>query len=233
MGTRHVDNFDDRVTYEASIYTNEPQALSRKQPNNVDADGVQVAQGSRLARRFMQSLNPTRNANVPVRSQVDAALVNVGNGGSFDETQVRPWAGFPLSGTSDVEQANKTNDVIGDTINTEWPYLVKPGERTISEQALDIPDRMSEHPTQSQEVRPWDVVMGAWPWTGEKAAQQRPVSAQPLNFDRPIPNAIPSPTGAGRASYMVNDLDVKPLTFRTAPAPWDTGTDGTYVDSGV
>lgn len=231
VGTRQVDTFDDRVTYEANIETTVPQAVSIGLGNDMDAAGTS-ADGTSLSRRFLQALNPTRKANLPPRSDIDAVIVNVGNGGSFDETQYRPWAGLPLSGTSDQQWAADTNDMIGDTINTPFDYLQRPGERRIMERTLAIPDRLSEHPTQSQAIRPWDVLLGAWPWSGNKAAQQRPVSAQPLNFDTPIHDGIPSPTGAGGESYMVNSLGAMPLTFRTAPSPWDTGTDGTFVDSG-
>lgn len=235
LGVRHVDNADDRVTYEASIVSTVPQAVSRKLGGNSIGDGYQATHRTFLAPGFIVSENPTRAANVPTRSDTDSDIVNVGNGGSFDETQFRPWAGFPLSGTSDEEYAQRTNDVNGYLANT-LPYPrwhSTPGERRVMEAAMDYPSTMASHPSQVQQARPWDTELGRWPWTGDKNALARPLTSQPLNFTSPIANALPSPTGAGGPAYMRNDLSVKPMTFRTAPAPWDQGTDGTYVDGGT
>lgn len=234
MGTRVVDNFDDRVTYEASIYTDVPQALSRAIPAALESDGVQATQATWLSPAFRYNVNPTRDANEPATpGDVDSVIVNVGNGGSFDETMYRPWAGLPLSGTSDASEAARTMDIIGHDTNVEIDNIVRVGEHYIAEPPLDFPSRFSGHPSTGQVERPWDIEMGSWPWTGDKVAMQRPLTTQPLNFPLPIPNAIPSPTGAGSATYMVNDLDTKPLTFRVAPSPWDTDAGGQYVDSGT
>lgn len=232
-GTRHVDNFDDRVTYEASIYSDVPQAVSIGLGADVPSTGVQVAQGSFLARPFTQNPNPTYLAMDKPRSDVDAATVNVGNGGSFSEEDWRPFAGLPLSGTSDQEWAATTGDAIGAGLHEPQPYAVEPGVRILSERAIGIPDRFSQHPTQVQAWRPWDVELGAWPWTGDKSAQRSPVAAQPFTDGEAIHNPLPSPTGAGGPVGMTNELETKPLTFRTAPQYWDVGTDGAYVDSGV
>lgn len=230
LGVRHVDNFDDRVTYEASIVSDVPQAVNRKFRGNVLSDGVRATHFPGLR----PNPNPTRGANVAAPDgHTDTNIVNVGNGGSFDETQYRPWAGFPLQGTSDEEYAQRTNDVVGTPVgHLPFAYLQPVGSRLVMEAALDEPSRLSVQPTQPQIARPWDTRLGRWPWTGNKNALARPLTSQPLNFKEPIANALPSPGGSGRA-FMRNDLAVKPLTFRVAPAPWDQGTDGDFVDSGV
>lgn len=230
LGVRHVDNADDRVTYEASIVSDVPQAVTRLFRGNVISDGVQAAQRPGL----LQNPNPTRSANVPTDGDPGNFLMNDGRGNSVAETDVRPWAGFPLQGTSDVEYAQRTNDVNGYLANT-LPYPrwhSTPGERRVMEAAMDYPSTMATHPSQVQQARPWDVKLGRWPWTGDKNAMARPLTSQPLNFDQPIPNALPSASGAGGVAYMRNDLSVKPLTFRVAPAPWDQGTGGDFVDGG-
>lgn len=235
LGVRHVDNFDDRVTYEASIVSDVPQAVNIKQRGNVIADGYQATHPTNLSPGFLRNMNPTRQANIPAPDgHTDTNIVNVGNGGSVDETMVRPWAGFPLQGTSDAEYANRTNDVVGTPPpHLQYGFLQPNGVRRVMEAALDTADRGSVQPTQPQIARPWDTKLGRWPWTGDKTALARPLTSQPLNFDRPISNALPSPTGAGGPAYMRNDLSVKPLTFRVAPAPWDQGAEGDFVDSGV
>jgi len=234
LGTRHVDNFDDRVTYEASIYSDVPQAVSIGLGNNLSADGQQIAYAhTELAVPFMQSPNPTHFANTPPRTDVDAFEQNIGNGGSFSEEQWRPYAGLPLSGTSDEQWAATTGDQMGSSVPAPTPFLMEPGVRHVMERSLEIPDRESRHPSLVQAWRPWDTLMGSWPFTGEKSAQRSPIASQPFNDGDAIANALPSPTGAGGWVGMTNELEVKPLTFRTAPSPWDTENNGSYVDSGV
>lgn len=235
LGVRHVDNFDDRVTYEASIVADVPQAVNRKQRGNMIGDGFQATHPTNLSPGFLRNRNPTRDANVPAPDgHTDTNIVNVGNGGSFDETMVRPWAGFPLQGTSDEQYANDTNDVTGPAVgHLPFAYLQPVGQRLVMEAAIDEPSRLSVQPTQPQIARPWDTKLGRWPWTGDKNALARPLTSQPLNFKTPIPNGLPSPGGSARRAYMTNDLAVKPLTFRVTPAPWDQGQDGDFVDSGT
>lgn len=240
MGVRHVDPFDDRVSYIASDYTPDvPQAVSVGLGNNLDSSGYQATHSTFLAAAPEQSPNPTNpNGNIPVRMQIDAAEQNVGRGGSYSEEDWRPQAGLPLSGTNDVEWVNQTGDGIGNDLHKDWPYLQTPGVQRVSERAMGMAnegpgDRFSNHPTQTQMLRPWDTLMGSWPWTGEKSAQRPPIASQPFNDGDAINNALPSPTGAGGYVGMTNELEIHPLTFRTAPSPWDTANDGSYVDSGV
>jgi hypothetical protein len=233
MGTRKVDNFDDRVTYESNIQTDVPQAVSRGLGNDMDAAGTS-ADGTWLSKVFKQAFNPVRRGNVAPRSDIDSAIVDNGQYWAryFDGNQDRSFAGLPVSGTSDEQYFRETNDGMGNTVNKDISLLRIPGQQLLSERAMGIPDRLQQTPSTTQIPRPWDIEMGAWPWMGDKSAQRSPVAAQPLNMDHGIRGGIPSPTGAGGPVGMVNDLATKPLTFRTAPEPWDTTGDGYYVDGG-
>lgn len=238
MGVRHVDPFDDRVSYIASDYTPDvPQAVSIGLGNNLDSSGYQATHTTFLAAAPEQNPNPTHSGNTPPRTQVDAAEQNVGNGGSFSETDWRPQAGLPVPGTNDQEYASASGTT-GPQPLADMAYLQTPGVQRVSERAMGMAnegpgDRFSRTPSTVLSLRPWDTAMGSWPWTGDKSAQRPPIASTPFNDGDSIGNALPSPTGAGGYVGMTNELEVKPLTFRTAPSPWDTGNDGTYVDSGV
>ena len=149
-------------------------------------------------------------------------------------TTERPYAGWPLSLESDVEYANRTNDYSGDTIGETVPYLATVGQHNIPEKSLDIPFRESGHPAEIQRVRPWDILLGAWPWTGAKTSMQRPSAATPMTFDTPLEDAYPSGMGTSNAD-LVGQYNVlpRPMTWRAPPEPWDTVNDGGYVDSGA
>ena len=229
-GVRHTDNFDDRVSYEASYYTDVPQAQTILLGNDLDASGTQSLS---LWGRVIQALNPTRSANLAPRSQVDSVIQNVGHGGSFSEETWRPYAGLPISGTSDAQWTHDTGIYVTQDVDKEWQLLVDQNMMQLPERARGHPMRLSGHPSTGQPNRPWDVEMGAWPWTGEHSAQRPPVAGQPFNDLDPINHALPAPTGAGGPVYMVNNLAPSFLTFRTAPSPWDVQTDGTFVDSGT
>lgn len=238
LGTRKVDNFDDRVTYEANIQTDVPQAVSRGLGNDMDAAGTS-ADGTWLSKAFQQSMNVVRRGNVKPRSDIDSTIVDNGSywDDYYDGTEGRPFAGLPVAGTNDQTYFAETMDGMGNTVDKDVPYVLTPGvflmsERTIGNALQGPGARYSQTPSTTQIARPWDVELGAWPWMGDKSAQRSPVASQPLNMAHALTDGIPSPTGAGGPVYMDNDLAVRPLTFRTAPEPWDTGTDGYYVDGG-
>lgn len=237
MGTRMVDTFDDRVTYEAQIDSTVPQAPSRRIGADVPGVGATIARGTLFTQPFEQNPSVTQSeGNHPARSQVDAATQNVGNGGSYSEEQWRPWAGLPVSYQSDAEYAAHTDDMMqnGPSRMVQPTHLDGPiGVLFLTERTIGVPSRVPYMPSSQPTIRPWDTFMGAFPWTGRKSAQRSPVAGQPFNTDDSIHNDMPSPTGAGGPVTMDNVVHVRPMTFRTAPSPWDTGTDGTYVDSGV
>lgn len=227
MGTRQVDTFDDRVTYEANIQTTTPQAPSRR--IGQDLPGVY-----RLL--FRQQVDPVDGGNKPSRTPVDGVLPSRAAQEYLDEPTYRPWAGLPLSYRSDEEALAHTNDAYPILTDDPQPFDQKwpiDGRYYLTERAPGIPDRFARMPSSQPAVRAWDTVLGSWPWTGEKSAQRPPVASQPFNDQQGLRHDVPSPTGAGGPVTMNNDVSPRPLTFRTAPSPWDVGTDGTYVDSGV
>jgi hypothetical protein len=148
---------------------------------------------------------------------------------------LRPQAGYPLALQSDVDEANSTGVHSPNLSVTSDGYLNTPGygRLLIPEKPVQVADRESRHPAEITSTRPWDVLMGAWPFTGLKTAMQRPVAATPLTFDSPLVNALPSPTGTQGAD-IPNTPNYNPyaLTFRAPPEPWDTANNGQYVDSG-
>ena len=151
---------------------------------------------------------------------------------------LRDAAGYPLAAVPDQVWANATNDVMGDSANTEIGLLFPPGDRRVMERSLDIPHRESMMPASIQVPRPWDVELGTWPWAGDKAVLGQPVTAAPLFFQYPIEDGLPSPSGAARAMIPnTPSLDPNPLTWRVPPSPWDTGGDvgydSTFIDSGT
>ena len=170
-GVRHTDNFDDRVSYEASYYTDVPQAQTILLGNDLDASGTQSLS---LWGRVVQALNPTRSANLPPNSQVDAVIQNVGHGGSFSEETWRPYAGLPISGTSDVQRMLDTGIYTTQDVNKEWALLVDQMGMQLPERVRGHPMRESGHPSTGQPNRPWDVEMGAWPWTEHGLAETAP-----------------------------------------------------------
>ena len=214
-GVRYVDDTDDRVTYEASIHTTSPQAFSIGL--HADNDGVGYS-----------STEP---------GTVFGALSYGVDQGVADPDNGRPRIGYPLDHRSDVDYANGTNDVVGDTTHVLMPGLLPPNMRLVMEKPLQEVYRISTMPAEIQHTRPWDIVAGAWPWTGEKVALQRPSATAPLTFSAPLHDAIPSPMGTSGADVGPNFIHMNvyptPMTFRVPPEPWDVRNDGTYVDSGV
>lgn len=156
----------------------------------------------------------------------------------------RPNAGYPLpalADTSTASQMEQANDFAAVAANQDFgiddfhrfgqPNL-NPTNSRITERSFDIPLMGKEVPTfpaQIQHVRPWDRVMGAWPWTGTKDAVSQPVTSLPLYFPDPLTDGVPSPGGAVNATIPnTPSLMPQPMTFRVIPEQWDTD----YVYSG-
>lgn len=210
-GTRMVDPNDDRVTFEAGIHSESPQAFSHTLPADNDGVGTSSVYGG-----------------------LTFSGVSYGPVADTGPDNGRPRVSFPLSHESDIAYANRTNDMAGGTIMDEMDLLVRPFEFTVPEKSIQQPYRFSMQPAEIQMPRPWDTIAGAWPWTGEKVALQRPAAASPFVFLQPLENAIPSPTGTNNADGQGHmNVTPYPMTFRLPPEPWDTRDDGTYVDSGA
>lgn len=146
---------------------------------------------------------------------------------------LRPNAGFPLPIVGDVEYGNATNDVMGDTVNEDIGNIADPNVYSVPEKPKQYPSRVSAMPAEIQHTRPWDILMGMFPWSGAKVALQRPSATTPITFEEPITDAIPSPGGSAADVPNTPNFSPYPLTFRAPPAPWDTANDGEYVDSGL
>lgn len=214
MGVDNTTLVDDRLTYMAGIRSDTANPVATGLGGSPEDDGYQAVYGG----------------------------TSLFTGVTYGEEQdiwydtLRPTAGYPLIAVPDMVYANATNDVVGDTVNEEIDPLLPLDFRLIMEKSKDYPSRLSGHPAELQAERPWDIVMGAWPWTGEKAALQRPVATTPLTFDTGIVDSSPvSSTGTRNADQQsgMSNVDPYPVTYRFTPIPWDTGDSGYYVDSGV
>lgn len=158
---------------------------------------------------------------------------------------LRPNAGYPLPVPVDsgaASQFKPGNDTaalaanedfgIDDYVRFTQPNL-NPSNGRITERTFDIPVPWKAEPSfpaQIQKPRPWDRLMGAWPWTGTKTAVSQPVTSLPNFYTSDLPDGIPSPSGAARASVPnTPSLAPSPMTFRVIPEQWDQD----YVYSGV
>ena len=237
VGVRVIDPMDDRVDYMAGENGLPISTIQRSLPADTNGVGTDSVYGGLTFGGITYGENAVASSanNRSFRSTDESAAANiVANEAGFWYDTLRPQAGYPLVGVSDKTWANATNDVIGDNVNDVQPLMVPVGVREIPERAIGIPMRLSGHPVTSQIPRPWDTVMGAWPWSGDKAAASQPVVSSPLFFGDPIKDGLPSPTGA--AGSMVPNtpsLDPNPMTWRAQPSPWDDGTGDSYIDAGT
>ena len=237
VGVRLTDPHDDRVDYMAGEDGAPISTLQYSLPADVNGVGQDAVYGGLTFRGITYGANPVSDGNnvavFHAASDSAAPMIQANVPGFWYDT-LRKAAGFPLPAVADKVYGNATNDVIGDNVNDVRPLEVPVGERIVMEKAIGIPMRYSGHPVTNQVERPWDVLMGAWPWSGDKAASSQPVTAAPLFFGDPIKDGLPSPTGA--AGSMVPNtpsLDPQPLTWRVQPSPWDDGTGDSYIDAGT
>lgn len=212
IGSYHTDAIDDRVNFLADSDTGQIYSVSFSLGQDTDDTGfVQVYGGTSLFEGH-----------------------TLGDKQDNWYSTLRPEAGFPLPAVADIVYANATGDMAGDTVNDIDDELLSSGVRYIDEKPLQLVYRRSEFPAEIQHERPWDITMGAWPWTGDKIALQRPAAAVPMQFYTPVEDAIPSPTGTNVADFQsTTNMEPTPVTYRFVPSPWDTSNDGNYVDSGV
>jgi hypothetical protein len=154
-------------------------------------------------------------------------------------------AGYPLPVPVDTGIASQfvpANDFAAVTANYSFPIddyvrftqpLLNPDDRRITERTFDTPTPWKANPTfpaQIQTPRPWDKVMGAWPWTGTKDAISQPVVSPPVYYPQALPDGIPNSTGAQFAMVPnTPSLAASPMTFRVIPEQWDSD----YVYSGT
>ncbi len=213
QGSYGVDFTDDRVDYLSGDADVNPQMVSAGQLGNPnDSEGKAAMYGGSIF-----------------------GGLQYGNREDEWYDTLRPQAGFPLPLASDTEEANRTSVYASDIVNepSEPNGAYSTDGHRITERSFNEPSRVSAMPAEIQPSRPWDIVMGAFPWTGTKVTMQSPTAASPQTFASPLLDAIPSPTGMGTADTPSYYLNPNPLTFRTPPEPWDTGSDGFYVDSGA
>jgi hypothetical protein len=236
LGVRQTDAFDDRVEYMAGEDGDAIEQILHSLPADLASTGDGAVYGGNIFGGIQYA--DSTDLMPPDFSQTEGGQIKIEQhgAGSWYST-LRRWAGFPLTGIDDMSYASATNDIIGDTANDIAPLTIGVGVRRIMEAAMDLPSRFSGHPISTQEVRPWDTTLGAWPWSGDKDELERPVVSTPLFFGEPLEDGLPSPTGAAGAMWPnTGSLDPNPLTWRVAPSPWDTGQadgDGTYIDSGT
>lgn len=237
IGVRVVDPFDDRVDYMAGEDGRPMSTIQYSLPADVNGVGTDAVYGGLTfgGITYAENAVSTGAGNRHFRAiDEDAAPNIVANVDGFWYDTLRPQAGYPLVGVPDKTWANATNDATGDNVNDVQPLMVPVGTRIVAESPVDVPMRLSGHPATSQVVRPWDTVLGAWPWSGDKAAAAQPVVSSPLFFGDPIKDGLPSPTGA--AGSMVPNtpsMDPNPMTWRAQPSPWDDGTGDSFIDAGT
>lgn len=149
---------------------------------------------------------------------------------------LRDDVSVPLATDEWSQIANRDADIVDPVVNETIDgsgYLFTVGDRLVPEKPVQNADRVSTMPADIQRARPWDIVMGAFPWLGTKVALQRPLATAPMTFDTALDNPLPSGTGTANADIPnTPSFAPYPLTFRVTPEPWDTAGDGYYVDSG-
>lgn len=144
----------------------------------------------------------------------------------------RPVIGFPLPHISDQEYADRTNDYTANNTHELMGPLSTQDQHWLAEKPLGVLMRASGRPAEIQPPRPWDVFLGMWPWSGDKAALTRPTASTPLTFDTPLVDPNQSPTGTSNADAPTFFLNPYPMTYRAPVTPWDTNNYGAFVDGG-
>lgn len=238
-GVYRTDPFNDRVDYIAGEDTYPVEQVSYRLGADVPSDAQQAAglgldsTGSGFG-TIAYSDDPSPGP-APTKQETEtgtAAQVPNQNGWY---TTLRPYAGTPYPGTNDEEYAivtGETEPVVRGEFPSTLTYI--DATRDLPDRRVkDIPDKASRAPASPNDERPWDIIMGAYPWTGQKGAMQQPVVSMPRFYPDPLPDGIPSPTGAQFGMWPNTvDLTPNPMTWRLTPTPYDTGQAG-YIDSGV
>lgn len=235
-----TDAGDDRVDYVAGEDGYPIEQVSYRLGQDLPSDGVAAASfgpGDTGSNPRVYGENPSNVPDPTFNDTISGTAFTsaTGNGIGWYST-LRPYAGLPVPGCNDQEEADKTGET-EPVVRGEYYYggaLSPIGERILPDRrAMDIPDKAARNPASPNDERPWDITMGAWPWTGQKAAMQQPVASMPRFYPEPLADGIPSPTGAAFAMVPNTvDLAPHPLTWRLTPTPYDTGQAG-YVDAGT
>jgi hypothetical protein len=236
-----TDPTNDRVDYVAGTDAYPLEQVSYRLGADVPSDAQQAtdfgsgATGSSFPRAYGENPSPEPDPSYTDTVSGTAFTVNTSSGW-YSEEQFRPYAGFPLVAMPDEEYAVITNET-EPVVRREYPdTLATVGVRALPDRrSLDIPDKASRNPASINDERPWDVIMGAWPWTGQKMAMQQPVASLPRFYPQPLSDPIPALTGAGAPYGMVPntvDLTPSPMTWRLTPTPYDTEQAG-YIDAGT
>jgi hypothetical protein len=108
--------------------------------------------------------------------------------------------------------------------------MLGPDRPLLSERSRGTDDRPSTFAMAiDRMIRPFDKVMGAWPWSGDKAMQERPTAQLPPYYAEAIAGGVPSPGGSFATVPNTAALTPQRMTFRLTPTPWDQ----TYTDPGL
>lgn len=237
VGTQFTDPADDRVTMLANIDEwTEPYHRSLRLGADLDSVGFAASHGGIVFPGGPQQ-SPSEvlpGGNIPANPGTPTGVVQSTRSRRWYDT-LRPKAGYPLPQETDVIYASQTGDVMPERI-LQNPMLVAENVRIVPEKPQQWTDRLSREPAKEQAVYPlWARALGKWEWSGLKAAQDRPLADSGPYFTEPLPDGIPSNTGAAGAMHNEYDLNPRALTFRAPPTPWDTGynsENGRLVDSG-
>lgn len=236
-GSVFNDPADDRVVFLGDAFDpTEMRQRSLSLPADLASTGDSV-HGGVVFGPVVDNPNPNRSANVPARTDAPGSAIPQVDGTWYDT--LRPQAGFQLPGADDTTYSAATGDEMGEPYGQHDPFLVPIGERYVMEKTLDMPSRNSTQPSTEQHVyTEWATALGSWLWSGQKAAQERPIADAGPYFTAPLADRIPNAGGAGGSMIdpAAYNLYPQPLTFRAPPTPWDVGPNednGFYVDSGV
>ncbi len=136
---------------------------------------------------------------------------------------------YPLPVTADgrdstyAEAINETYEINQAALVGPHPIAMASDRPLLTERSRGRDDRPSTMSlAMDRLIRPFDKLLGAWPWSGEKAAQERPTAALPTFYGEMIRNPVPSPGGYMPTIANTAPLTPQPLTFRLAPEPWDS-----------
>jgi len=237
IGTQFMDPADDRVTYLADIDEwTEPYHRSLRLGADLASTGVAASHGGNIF-----PVGPEQNPSTVLPEGNVAPNVGIPKGvvqstlGRWYST-LRPHAGLPLPQESDEIYSAQTGDMEPDSRRLSHATLVGDYVRVVPEKPQQWTDRTSKEPSHGQAIYAlWGRALGAWEWSGLKAAQDRPTADSGPYFMERLANGIPSQSGAQGAMSNDFDLNVRALTFRAPPTPWDTGynsENGRLVDSG-
>ena len=239
-GVLQTDPGDERVDYIAGIDNYPVEQVSYRLGQDLPSDGVAAANfgpGDTGSNPRVYAENPSPEPDPSYTDTISGTAFTVNtSSGWYSEEQFRPSAGFPLIAVPDQTYADvfsETAPVVRQEYPDETLTYIDTTRQLPDRRVKDIPDKAPRHPASPNDERPWDITMGAWPWTGQKATMQQPVASMPRFYPDPLPDGIPSPTGAAFAMVPNTiDLSPHPLTWRLMPTPYDTGQAG-YIDAGT